>query len=445
MLNLRKFHGWLGTTEKSGIINMCLKPVSMVLSLIYLPLLLSYLGDEKYGLWATLLSIINWISYFDVGIGNGLRNLLSKEITYEKYEEANRSVSTAYVVLTCIASVVYIALVLSVVLFNWNGILSTSLDIKPVLFITFTFICLNFVLALSNILLYALQQSEKIAIRGCAVQILNLIGLLIIRTISDSSLVAIALLFGCTTMIVYVFNSIQIFREKNFLKPSFKLFDSKKIREICNVGIKFFIIQVCCLLLFTVDNLLITHYFGPETVTPFSITNKVFHTAYTVLAAFLVPYWSRTTVAFAQNDYTWVKNSIKKVSALYALFILGYIVLVFIFKPLVAMWLGRELSYQDGLLPTMCVFYILYSALAVECQFINGSGKINVQLIMYCLISIANIPLSIYMGVTCGMGVVGIRLATTILVLIEVLVLGFNLLSIVKKLKLDAHESRLIN
>ena len=81
----------------------------------------------------------------------------------------------------------------------------------------------------------------------------------------------------------------------------------------------------------------------------------------------------------------------------------------------------------------MCLFYCLFSILCVECQFINGSGKINVQLISYIIIGIANIPFSIFLGVNCNMGVVGVRLATTILVLIEVVVLFINLLFIISK------------
>ena len=68
----------IGSTEKSALINMGFKPISAIVSLVYTPMLLSYLGDEKYGLWATVLSIITWINFFDVGIGNGLRNLLAK-------------------------------------------------------------------------------------------------------------------------------------------------------------------------------------------------------------------------------------------------------------------------------------------------------------------------------------------------------------------------------
>ena len=46
------------------------------------------------------------------------------------------------------------------------------------------------------------------------------------------------------------------------------------------------------------------------------------------------------------------------------------------------------------LLFVMAFFYILYSILGIECQFINGSGKINVQMIVYIFVAILNVPFS---------------------------------------------------
>ena len=71
----------IGATEKSALRSVFIKPISMVLSLLYTPALLAYLGDEKYGVWATILSVISWVNYCDIGIGNGLRNILTVSIT----------------------------------------------------------------------------------------------------------------------------------------------------------------------------------------------------------------------------------------------------------------------------------------------------------------------------------------------------------------------------
>ena len=37
-----------------------IKPIGMIVSFLYTPMLLKYLGSEKYGLWVTVLSVINW-------------------------------------------------------------------------------------------------------------------------------------------------------------------------------------------------------------------------------------------------------------------------------------------------------------------------------------------------------------------------------------------------
>lgn len=431
------------SAARSGVINMLIKPISMILSLVYTPLLVAYLGDEKYGLWATLLSIISWVNYFDVGIGNGLRNLLSKEIAQKKYDEAQKSVSTAYVVLTCIASLVFFILMIMVLLLNWNNVLSTQINMRPTLLISFTFICINFVLSLSRILLYALQKSELVSIRVCIIQIINIISLLVLMKTTFQSLEAMAIVFGASSTIVHLVTTFVIIKENKYLKISFKLFEKMKIGEIGRIGLVFFVIQIMALLVFTVDNLIISHYYGASAVTPFSIANKVFYTAYSVLAAFLVPYWSRSTVAFANNDYKWIEKSLNQVLKITCLFICGYIVLLLVFKPVVALWLGRELLYEKGVLEIMCVFYISYSILGVECQFINGSGLIGTQLITYCIAGVINIPLSIFLGVNLGLGSFGVRLASTILVTIQIIVLGFNLRNILMRLKNKVDNAKL--
>ncbi len=433
--SIKKITSRFSSTTKSGIINMCLKPISMILSLVYTPLLVAYLGDEKYGLWATLLSIINWVNYFDVGIGNGLRNLLSEELSENQIDKAKKTVSTAYVVLTMIACCVYVVLLVLIYTIDWNNVFASSVDMRLPLLISFSFICINFVLALSNSILYALQKSERVAMRGCIVQAINLLGLLILKQFTNESIIAVSVLFGISTLTVYVINTIEIFKARSYLKPKAHLYDRQKIKNICHVGIKFFVIQIMCLMLFTVDNLLITHYFGAEAVTPFAIANKVFQTAYMLLAAFLVPYWSRTTVAYSKRDCVWIKKSVLQTLKICGLFIFGYITLCLIFKPVVTLWMGRMLPFPKYLIVTMCAFYTVYSILGVECQFINGSGKITVQFFTSCFAGCANIPFSIFLGVHCGLGVVGIRLATTILVFIEIIVLGINLNWIIKELE----------
>lgn len=422
------------STGKSMAINTLLRPLSMVLSFIYTPLLLRFLGDEKYGIWTTLLSVINWINYCDIGIGHGLRNLLTKELTENQKEEAKKSVSTAYVVLTILATIVWTLLVASVYFLNWNDLLGTNLPIDATLYITFTFICINFVLALCNTVYYALQMSERVSLRNIMVQILNIIGVALLGYFGRGNLPDMAILFGGTTCFVYIVNTTTIYRNNNYLFPNLRAFDRKKVPQICGIGIKFFVIQIAGIFLYSVDNILISKYFGAEAVTPFNTVYKVYNTVASVYLALIVPIWSRTTVAVTKGDSVWIRNTVRKLNKLLIPFYVGFVVLIFAYKPLANIWLGRNLDYQKGVIIINAAYFTVYLVGSLYAYVLNGIGSLNYQLILNVAEAIINIPLSVYYAVNCGMGVFGIKLATTILVTISAITLPINLRIVLKKM-----------
>lgn len=87
--------------KRNMILGTLYKGISMVISFMYVPIVLACLGEVKYGIWTTILNILSWISHFDVGIGNGLRNKLVDSM-YNKQDEnsARKFVSSAYIMLS---------------------------------------------------------------------------------------------------------------------------------------------------------------------------------------------------------------------------------------------------------------------------------------------------------------------------------------------------------
>ena len=418
-MNLIKRLQNMDLTAKSSIKNFLIRPLGMILAAVYTPLLLDYLGTEANGVWASILSVITWVNYCDLGIGNGLRNLLTKYLANEKYEQAQKAVSTAYVVLSGIAGLILLILLAFGFLLDWNSLLKTQLQVRPMVIITFVFIALNFVLALSNSILYALQLSERVSIRSCLVQVLNILGLLILRQVSSGSLVAMAILFGSTTSIIYIWNSIHICRTKKYLIPKVKHFEKGQVRQIAGFGMQFFVIQLTAVLILSSHNMIVSYLFGAAAVTPMHTVNTVYAAGYSFMAALVVPFWSRTTQALENGEFAWIRNAIKRVTQISCIFVLGFVAVAFIYEDISLLWLGKKLDYQPGVIGATCLFYIMEVVNLIHVQFYYGMGQIKPYMYLTIFQAIVIIPLSWLLAIPLGLGVAGVKLAASVVLAIS--------------------------
>ena len=83
---------------------------SLIISVVLLPLYLRFFGDQTVlGIWYTILSILNWVVLFDLGLGQGLRNQLPVFIEKNNQKGIRDSISTTYILMSIIAIVIGIA------------------------------------------------------------------------------------------------------------------------------------------------------------------------------------------------------------------------------------------------------------------------------------------------------------------------------------------------
>ena len=61
-----------------------LKGVSILCQLAVVPMTINYVSKYEYGIWITISSLVAWLSFFDLGIGNGLRNKIGRASCWER-------------------------------------------------------------------------------------------------------------------------------------------------------------------------------------------------------------------------------------------------------------------------------------------------------------------------------------------------------------------------
>ena len=123
-----------------------------------------------------------------------------------------------------------------------------------------------------------------------------------------------------------------------------------------------------------------------------------------VFIIFLTPCWSAFTDAYIKRDYKWMKNVYKKLSYIWFVLVLGYIFLL-VFSPFIySFWLGSTINISFSLSMIMGLYILVLSRAGLYMQLINGTGKIQVQMIVYLFFAIVAIPLMIlgcqYWGMT---------------------------------------------
>lgn len=404
--------------KRSMILSMLCRPVGMFISFLYTPVLLNYLGEESYGIWSTILSIINWINYFDVGIGQGLRNTLARAVAVNDRKKATESTTTGYVAVFTISTVTFLIGTALIFILDINAVFNTTVSVRPALLVSFFCICINFILSLSKSLLYATQQAEKVAFMTVVTQAINLVGILVLSIFSSGSLVAVAIVIGLSGIAVNLMFTINVWKKYTFLIPRKRQYKANRLMDICNVGVKFFAIQIFAIILYSTDNVIITQLFGPSYVTPYNTSYVAFGIVNGLFGALISPLWSKYTVATENKDYKWIKQTVINLDK--TLPFIGIVLTIGAvwFEPISRIWLHKNLTYDQGLVPCMAIYYFLTIWGSIYANVLNGMGKVNLQLAMGAISAIVNIPLSILLGEFLGMRTTGVCLATCICMLI---------------------------
>lgn len=362
--------------------SIILQILSMFISFISLPISLKFVNVSQYGIWLTISSIIMWISYFDLGIGTGLKNMLADALATDDKSLAKRYVSTAYIYLTAIMVVLGLIFYFLSSKIGWNHWLTNNLQnegIIKVIEIVVYFFLLKFILQLINIILEAMQLLFIARLNETLTQLIVIICLVTLPKFVEGNLFILGLIYSLAPLIILITCSSFVFYKYSFLRPSLKYFEKKLLTNIFSLGMKFFLIKLSMLMIFQTSSIIILKYFGPLEVVQYNVSFGLFNILTIGFSTFAAPFWSAYTNAWASKDITWIKNTHKKLIRAWILFVsVAFIVLVFS-KEIYALWLQKDLKIPFTLSLLLFIYNTVFSFGYVNNMFINGIGKIKLQ------------------------------------------------------------------
>lgn len=377
--------------KKNIIYSFAIKGVSIIIQLILVPLYLAYLDNEKYGVWLTLSSIINWFHFFDIGLGNGLRNKLTEALAKGDNFLAKTYVSTSYFLHSLIFGSLSILFLIINPYLHWNEILNTSLisagTLNSLARLIFLLFMARFILMQIAIISYSHQMPSLNNAFLTSSNLLLLLVVFLLSRFTDDNILFLGFSIGFIPVIVFAVATIILFNGKfRAVRPSILYIDLKLSKNILNLGVKFFLVQTGAIIVFSSSNFLISHFFGPEKVTPYNIAFKYFQIPVMIYAVIMAPIWSAVTDAYAQKDMKWLKNIIKKLNKLSLVGTIGIVAMLLLSPVFYRIWIGNGVTIPFKVSVIMAIWAALNIFSSPYANFINGIGKLKLSISLFWIL-----------------------------------------------------------
>jgi O-antigen/teichoic acid export membrane protein len=395
----------------TALVSYGARGVTLVTTLVSVPLTLSYLGLERYGMWMTISSIIALLSFTDFGIGNGLLNSIAETNGRGDTDQAARFVSSALAMLACIALGVGLLFAVAYPFTPWSRVfnVTSSTAVSEAGLATAVFAAcflLNMPLSVPQQVRVGYQEGYINALFVGAGNLLGL-ALVLVAIEARASLPVLVLAMAGAPLLTSLVNAAFLARSRPQLVPRFALITRRSSSALMRTGMLFFVLQIAVAASFTSNAIVAAQVIGPAAVAEYTVATKLFLIPTTLIVLALMPLWPAYREAITRGDSRWVRLTFRRsLHLVVAIGIPSSVVLVVLSDPLIRLWVGNAVQPSFLLIAGVGVWTVISGVGNAFAMLLNGAQVIRFQVIVASIMAVSNIVLSILL--TQRIGVAGV-------------------------------------
>lgn len=394
-----------GRNRKIGsAISMVNMAISLVVGLVYTPLLIRSLGDSEYGVYTLAMSLIAYLSVLDLGLGNALVRYTAR-VRAQGKEEKN----LIGMFLLFYSAIAVIAAIIGVILsINMKSFFSTSFTEFEAytLRTVFNILLINTVIAFpASVFSSVIRSHERFIYANTLNLFQNLLNYLIMifLLIAGFKSVALAMVSLTSTVIVALLNIYFCFGRIK-VKIGFEKFDGAFYKEVMLYSAFILINIIVDQLYASTDKIILGKFCGSVAVAVYGVgvTFQQYFTQFsTSISGVFLPHISKLSVK---------ENATKEMSDTFLS--VGHIQLVLLSligigfavygQTFIELWVGK--GYQDAYFITLLIMIPALIPLSqnIGISILQALNKHRIRSIMYLCIAILNVALSIPLAIKYG-------------------------------------------
>lgn len=392
--NTRLKHAFLSAIS-SGVT----KIISLIVVFFTVRWGVNYLGEERYGLWMTVTTLITLAGIADLGINNSLVNSASAALGRSDDCELRISISNAIAGLSIVSTIMIIAAMLANIALNWENVFNLKTNIAiteagPAILIFFVLFALSQPATVAQKILIGIQKGWIANIWIAIGQIGGIICLWITINNKAGLPILIIALMG-PQLIINVIGSFAFFTLNKKLAPKIRDITKKNLNALFFSGGLFFLIQTMSMVGNASDNIIIAHMLGANSVSEYSVVQRL-ATILGIAQLFIAPLWPAFGEAISRGDYKWANSTFKRTLIVSTLISLAAgAALIAVGGWLIENWTKGIISPSQTILIGFSIFLIVGSIGGCFSTLLNNPQFLNKQALIFTLASIVAFILKI--------------------------------------------------
>lgn len=419
---------------------MLARAVQIGTSLITVPLTLKYLGNERFGLWMTISSVLAMATFADFGVGNGVLNTVAKAFGRDDMEGVRKAISSGFAVLNSIAALLLLSFFAIYRFINWADFFRVASpqaksEAGPALAVFAICFALNVSMDVVQRVQLGLQEGYRYGLWQLCGNITGFIGVLIGIWLHVSLPVLVIAIAGAP-IFATALNAIHFFGfVRSDLRPSRKLVARDVISQIAKLGSLFFVLQVVAAVSYSADNFIIARMLGAVNVPEFAIPQRMFALVTMMLGMLVTPLWPAYGEAISRGDVKWVRRTLgRSLLIVLTASCVASSLLLLLAPELIHWWVGSRIHPPFLLLLGLALWSVIECCGTALAMFLNGAAAVRLQIYISVAFGIVCVTSKVFF--VRHFGLVGVPWATIVsYTLIEALPWVFFVPRMLRKLE----------
>jgi O-antigen/teichoic acid export membrane protein len=367
--------------------------VSPLILFISIPLFLTQLGTENYGIWMFVNTIVVLLQSLNLGLNTSTYKHVSSALSTEDEAQIKQTLSTNLSLTLLLSLIGFVIIgIIAFFILQFNVFIDASVQKSTLIYSLFLggFILFS---KLTEQILYAIYRAfedfKYVTFISISSKIITVLGSVIIAYLTHN--IVLVLLYNAFIGLCFLFINYRFIRRfLSFYRFQFQL-TKAAIRFEVSYSFFVWLQSIAVVVTYQGDRLLVSSGFGLETLSYYTIVATIFnhiHMAFAALTGWVFP-----QIAKNQNDTSYIKQlylNTRNVSAFITISLLA--IFTFIAAPIFEGWLGiTNFQHIAEYLNLFAMFEFVFIFTIMPNFFLNGSGyeKLNLKItLIYTLLNV---------------------------------------------------------